>query len=161
MARGRRKAADKVRGKGASPRRGGPRPVAPGDAPKLSEVDTLVAELDSNAGQKRALAAIVLAIDRGGKMSRNQISAQTLKKHCVRDIGAIGRHADVPERLADLEAQLADLKTTIAGKKGSALRASSAVVPPMAGAPPIEGNELRPDMATPPAHPGNGKPYKS
>lgn len=138
------------------PRRGRPR-KAPASLPSGDDVAELVSELRTDEGQERALALIVLRTRAGG-LSRDEVSAATLEKHCVLGIRQIRAGRELPERIADLEAQLAEVKAAIAGKKGSALRADAAVVPPLITE--VE-DPIRADMAASPGVPRGGEPYQS
>ena len=113
----------------------------------------LARRLSTEDGRREAFADLYQRGLRGG--TRDETSGLILAKQCVAAFAEMDANREVPEKLADLAAQLADVKAALAGRKGSALRAADAVVPPM------EGSALRTDMAPTPALEGHREPYKS
>jgi hypothetical protein len=137
-------------------KRGRPR-KAPATPPPPDRIAGLVAELRTEAGQERALASIIDRARAGG-LTRDEVSALTVEKHCVAGFRAFAKDRDQEGRIADLEASLAELHQAMAGKKGSALRADAAVVPPSLTE--VE-DQIGADMAASPGGPRGGKPYQS
>lgn len=150
----------KQRSKGAAPKR--KRAIPPGRAgagvaPKLSpldELDEVVEALRTEQGRARAYANLYRQASRG-TLTRDASSGLTLAKHCIDRFGSLEKDRELPEKMADLQAQLVELREAIAGTKGSALRADTAVVPPF-----VE-DEQRTDMAATTPPPRGGEPYKS
>jgi hypothetical protein len=161
MARGSRKPKKHVRGGAASKRPPDAKkratPARAEAAPLHLSIEALVKSLRTPAGREVALASIIQRT-RGGDLTRDEVSALTLEKHCVLGIGTLREKQELPERIADLEAQIADLQQAVAGKKGSALRADAAVVPPSLNE---VTDPVGTDVASSTPLPRSGEPYQS
>lgn len=128
-------------------------PVALGD--DEAEIGAIVEALRTDEGKERALASIVLRVRRG-YLTRDEVSALTLEKHCVLGVGRLRKENELREQLADAEARMAELQKAMAGGRGGSMRADSAVVPPM-----TEDLEVGADMAGATRPPRDREPYQS
>lgn len=126
----------KRRGKGAAPKRRpgvSPRRVEAGAAPLLSSllsIDEFAALLRTKKGCE-ALQAIVGHKLFTGDLTRDESIAQLGVARMLRDRKAELLELERDQSDLDRAANVAQVKEAIAGKKGSALRADMAVVPPM------------------------------
>ena len=98
------------------------------------------------------MAELVVRIKAGG--TRDEVSAMIAERHVYEWFAREQERDELPQKLLDVEAALSETRQAVAGKKGSALRASSAVVPPLKGT-----DQLGPDMAHQAQPPRGGEPH--